>query len=98
MKQGHFVVSWVGLETEYHKTEVRKRKTKQISSISTCVWNLEKLVQMNLFAGQEKRHRHQERTGDTVTKGEGGMTERAALVYIHTTVCKQITSDDVLYA
>ena len=86
---------WVGLETDYHKTEVRKRKTKQISSISTCVWNLEKLVQMNLFAGQEKRHRHQERTGDTVRKG---MTERAALMYIHTTVCKQGPSDDVLYA
>ena len=34
---GSFVVSWVGLETDYHKSEVRKRKTKQISYINTCV-------------------------------------------------------------
>ena len=37
------------------------------------MWNLEKMVQMNLFAEQEKRHRHQEWTGDTVREGEGRM-------------------------
>ena len=44
-----FVVSWVDLETII-EGEVRKRKTKQISYINACMWNLEKMVQMNLFA------------------------------------------------
>ena len=42
-----------------------------------------KMVQMNLFARQEKRRRHRERTCGHGGKGRVGQIERVALTYIH---------------
>lgn len=36
-------------------TERRKSESeKALSYINACIWNLEKMVQMNLFAGQDR--------------------------------------------
>ena len=42
-----------------------------------------KMVLMNLFAGQEQRHRCREQTVDTAREGEGGMNwENSTEIYI----------------
>ena len=40
--------------TEWNKSE----REKQASYINTYIWNLEKMVLMNLLEGKEWRHRH----------------------------------------
>ena len=48
---GSFVEMWMDLETII-QSEV-SQKEKQIPYINACMWNLEKMVQMYLFAEQE---------------------------------------------
>ena len=38
----------------------KSEREKQIMYVKSYMWNLEKVVQMNLFAGQESRRRHRE--------------------------------------
>ena len=40
------------------------------------------MVQMNLFAGQEERHRHTDELVDTEGKGRVGQIGKVALTYI----------------
>ena len=42
------------------QSEVKSEREKQILHINTYIWNLERL--MNLFAGQQFRHRHRVQT------------------------------------
>ena len=49
------------------------QKEKNKFYILTYIWNLEKMVLINLFAGQQQRQKHKEQTLDTVGEGEGGM-------------------------
>ena len=51
---------WMDLESVI-LSEVRKRK-KQIPYANAYIWNLKKIVLMNLVAGQEYRCRHREWT------------------------------------
>ena len=60
------------------QSEVSQKEKKQMSFINAYIWNLEKMVQMNLFAGQAYRHRHIERPC-----GHGGGKGRVRLTYIH---------------
>ena len=55
-----------------------------------------KMVQVNLFAGQEQRHRHREWTCGHGGEGEGG-TNWEIRIDIHTLPCvKQIDSGNLL--
>ena len=54
------LVRWMSLEP-VTQSEVRKRKTNVIY-INAHIWNLEKLVLINLLAGQEQRCRNREQT------------------------------------
>ena len=52
---GSFVEMWMDLETVIWSNVSQKEKNKY--HILTHVWNLEKMVQMKLFAKQKQRHR-----------------------------------------
>ena len=56
--------------------KVAERKT---SITYLCICNLEKMVQVNLFAGQGQRHRYREWT----CGHEEGMNWKIGLTYIH---------------
>lgn len=67
MKRNTFesvLMRWMNLEPIIHSEVSQKEKNKyQILLINTYVWDLGRwLVQMNLFAGQQWRHRHREET------------------------------------
>ena len=47
---------------------------KRISHINTYMWNLEKMVLMNLCAGQEWRLSHEEWTCGPIGDGKGGIS------------------------
>ena len=47
---GSFVEMWMNLSLSYREKSERE---KQISYINACMQNPEKMVQTNLFAGQE---------------------------------------------
>ena len=55
----------------------RVKSEKQILYIKA-----EKMILMNLFAGQEYRPRHRKQTYGTAGEGEWGWTERVELEYI----------------
>ena len=65
----HLINGGDSIKRECSKSE----REKKISYINTCIWNLEKMVLMNIFAEQERRYRHREQALDTAWKGEGGM-------------------------
>ena len=54
--------------TEWSKSE----RKKQILHINAYMWNLEKMVLMNLFAGRNRDSGRENRLMDTVGAGEGG--------------------------
>ena len=54
---GSFVVMWMDLESVIQSEVSQKEKNKYSN---TYMGNLEKMVQNNLFAGQEPRCRHKE--------------------------------------
>ena len=56
--------------------------TPKISYINAYTWNLEKIILMNLFAGQEYRCIENRLVG-TEGKREGGTIERVALKHIY---------------
>ena len=41
---------------------MKSERERQISCINAYIWNLEKMVPMNLFAGKEQRHRYRGKT------------------------------------
>ena len=49
------------------------QKEKNKYCVLTHIYGSRKMVQMNLFAGQEQRHRCKERTCGHREEGEGGM-------------------------
>ena len=55
------------------------QKEKNKFYILTYIWNLEKMVLINLFAGQQQRQKHKEQTLDTVGEGEGGMIRESSI-------------------
>ena len=59
------LVTWMNLEPVIQSKV--SQKEKQIPCINTYIWDLEKMVLLDLFAGQEERHRHREQT-----YGQGG--------------------------
>ena len=63
-KTGPFVVRWMDLESVIQSKVNQKKKNKyhMISYINIYVWNLEKMVQMKLFAREGWRHRCREQT------------------------------------
>ena len=47
------------------------------------------MVLMNLFAGQEQRCRHRERTVDTAEEAVGGTNSESSVeIYIYITMCE----------
>ena len=52
--------------TKWHKSD----KERQISYDITCVLNLKKMIQMNLFITQKHTHRHREQTYSQQYGGE----------------------------
>ena len=63
-----FAATWMDLEIVI-LSEVRQR---QISYDITCMWNLKKMIQMNLHTKQKQTHRHRKQTyGYQRGKGEG---------------------------
>ena len=65
------LMRWMNLEPVIQSEISQKEKNKFY--ILTYIWNLEKMVLINLFAGQQQRQKHKEQTLDTVGEGEGGM-------------------------
>ena len=49
------------------------QKEKNKYCVLTCIYGSRKMVQMNLFAGEEQRHRHREMTCGHREEGEGGV-------------------------
>ena len=43
------------------QSEVSQKEKNKLSYINTYIWNQERVL-MNLFAGQQWRHRHREQT------------------------------------
>ena len=60
---------------------MKSEREKQVSYINGDVWTLEKMVQMNLFAGQKQRHGCRECTSGHGGKGRVGQIGRQ--LYIH---------------
>ena len=60
----------------------KSEREKQMSYINAYKWNLEKMVLMNLFSGQQWRCRHRKQTcgHEGVV---GGRMERVAWKHIH---------------
>ena len=62
-------------------------REKQIFCINSYIWNLKKIVLMNLFAGQEERQRYREWTsGHREVRGDSG-TNWESSVDIYTLPC-----------
>ena len=54
------LMRWMNLEPIIQSEASQKEKNK-LSYINTYIWNQERVL-MNLFAGQQWRHRHREQT------------------------------------
>ena len=67
-----------------------------MSYINAYLWNLEKVVSMNLFAGKEWRHRCRERTVDTVAKGESGKNGESRIDIYSLSCVKQRAGEKLL--
>ena len=71
-----------------HTEWSKSGKGKQILYINAYIWNLEKMILMNLSAGQEYRHRCREWTyGHSRVKREWDKF-REQHWHIYTTMCK----------
>ena len=88
-----------------HTERSKSERKKQISYINAYMWNLEKMVQMNRFAGQKVRHRCREQTyGHQGGKaaagggGGGGVMNWEIGIDMHTLMCiKWMTNKNLLY-
>ena len=81
---------------EWNKSE----REKQISHIITDIWNLEKMVLMNLLQGGNRGTDLENRLSDTEGEGEGGMNwESSADIYTPCCCCScqvaSVVSDSV---
>ena len=60
-KTGSFVEMQMDLESVIQSEVSQKEKNKYIL-MHICMWNLGKMVQINLFAKQKQTHRRREKT------------------------------------
>ena len=66
--------------------------------IIAYMWNLEKIVQMNLFTKQKQSHRHREQTyGYQGEKELGGMSQEIGTDIYILLYMNQITNKNILY-
>ena len=73
------------------------QRERKIAYDITYMWNLKKMIQMNLFTKQKQTHRYKKQTW--LPKGRGGRINQESGIIIYTLLyIKQVNNKDLLYS